>query len=99
MSQIKVMRQALKALDSLFDWQVDEGRGQRCIVAANALRQAIEQAEAAEPVGTVVEDGDDFGRVKALLDQVARVQLAVGTQIYTHPPTAPDADNTTCNPH
>jgi len=53
------------------------------------LRQAIEQAERVEPVGSVVEDGEDFGHVKALLDQDARVQLAVGTKLYTHPPTAP----------
>ena len=53
------------------------------------LRQAIEQAEKQEPVGAVVEDDEDFGRVKALLDQDARVQLAVGTKLYLHPPTAP----------
>jgi hypothetical protein len=55
------------------------------------MSQAIEQAERQEPVGSVVEDDNDFGRVKAILDQDARVQLAVGTQLYTHAPTAPTA--------
>jgi hypothetical protein len=59
------------------------------VAVLDELRQAIEQAEQAQPVGTVVEDGNDFGRVKALLDQDARVQLAVGTELYTHPLTAP----------
>jgi len=68
---------------------LDQSRLDKNFTAAEALRQAIEQAERVEPVGSVVEDGEDFGHVKALLDQDARVQLAVGTKLYTHPPTAP----------
>jgi hypothetical protein len=64
------------------------------VAVLDELRQAIEQAEKAEPVGTVVEDDNDFGRVKALLDQDARVQLAVGADLYTHPPTAPAQPDT-----
>jgi hypothetical protein len=67
--------------------QCDFVRGK--VAVLNDLRQAIEQAEKAEPVGSVVEDDNDFGRVKAILDQDARVQLAVGTQLYIHPPPAP----------
>ena len=56
----------------------------------------VEQAEKVEPVGSVVEDDNDFGRVKAILDQDARVQLAVGTQLYTHPPTAAPQEDERC---
>ena len=66
--------------------QCDFVRGK--VAVLNDLRQAIEQAEKQEPVGSVVEDDNNFGRVKALLDQDARVQLAVGTKLYLHSPTA-----------
>lgn len=79
---IEVMKQALEALEN-------SPTRQDVYDAKIALRQAIEQAEKVEPVGSVVEDDNDFGRVKAILDQDARVQLAVGTKLYTHPPTAP----------
>ena len=81
MNQIDVMKQAVMLLRDGPDNHVQE--------AVDLLCQAIEQAGKQEPVGTVVEDDNDFGRVKALLDQDARVQLAVGTKLFTHPPTAP----------
>ena len=85
MDQIEVMRNALAALE-----KAECGDTTKSFLREmEGLRQAIEQAEKQEPVGTVVEDDDDFGRVKALLDQNARVQLVVGAALYAHPPTAP----------
>ena len=81
MNQIDVMKHVVMLLRDGPDNHVQE--------AVDLLCQAIEQAEKVEPVGSVVEDDNDFGRVKALLDQDARVQLAVGTKLYLHPPTAP----------
>ena len=40
--QKAVMRQALEALESLFNWQVDPERGQRCAETITALREALE---------------------------------------------------------
>lgn len=42
---ITAMKSALSALDSLFNWQVDEQRGNRCVAAITALRTAISEAE------------------------------------------------------
>jgi hypothetical protein len=42
-------QQALEALESLFNWQVDPDRGQRCSDAITALRDALAQQEQ-EPV-------------------------------------------------
>ena len=44
-----VVEQALEALESLFSWQVDPERGQRCSAALMALRAALAQPEP-EPV-------------------------------------------------
>jgi hypothetical protein len=42
------LQQALEALESLFNWQVDPDRGKRCSDAIAALRDALTQAGHAE---------------------------------------------------
>jgi hypothetical protein len=72
-------QQALEALESLFNWQVDPVRGQRCSDAITNLKAALEQPEQ-EPVAWMT-PGQDLH-----LNNGEKFRFSDWTPLYTHPP-------------
>jgi len=85
---ITAMKQALEALKETHYVLInanllDQSRLDKNFTAADALRQAIAQAEKVEPVGQLLEDA--FGRGQVMWFNKPSDE----SMLYTHPPTAP----------
>ncbi len=81
---MKLLQQALEALESLFSGESDPLRPLKINNAILALRTAIEQAEQAQPVGLMTVDKD--ARAYSLLQYEAFADLPSGKhEIYTRP--------------
>jgi hypothetical protein len=87
-----VVRQALEALESLFNWKDDPARGQRCVEAITALRKLLEQSEPVqEPVAYCHPEA-----IQRLRDEPSDWMLIYGRPqhphkfpLYTTPPAQP----------
>jgi hypothetical protein len=93
----EVLEQALQALKSLFNWQTDPDRGQRCSNAIAALEIALaqgaqepEKENEQEPVARVLQTVGQYptGRFVAEVETVCR--LRIGEYLYTQPPSLKD---------
>jgi hypothetical protein len=82
-------KQALEALESLFNWHVDPVRGQRCSDAITVLRAALEQPEQ-EPVAwrfkTLVNQDFETDWALTKYEPSNSVNVVAIEPLYIHPP-------------